>query len=173
MIVRAVGPWILAAGLAASFSSGCGGDEDYALPTEYELGFPSTEVAVVTASVHLYVVDATGRERDSCSQLLAARNAKTKFDRVLVDTKVDLCNAFSKKPQVDVSFGARAFFVAASSVDDPEVDYLLGCAVTLVGTDGPKPHVDLALAPGALDPQKLVTSDCRSLTDRCSGKCSK
>jgi hypothetical protein len=165
-------PWLLASALIASLGSGCGGDDDYALPTEYELTFPSTEVAVVTDSVHLYVVDATGRDRDACSQLFAARNAGTKFDRVLVETKLDVCGAFVQRPKVEVSFGARAFFVAASSVDEPEGDYLLGCAVALVGSDGMKPHVDLALAPGVLDPKKLVASvNCRSLTDRCAGKC--
>jgi len=164
--------WVVGAGLAASLGSGCGGDENYALPTEYELTFPSTEVAIVTDSLHLYVVDATGRDRDACSQLFAARNARTKFDRVLVETKLDVCGAFLQPAKLDVSFGSRAFFVAASSVAEPEGDYLLGCTVALVGSDGAKPHVDLALAPGVLDPKKLVASvNCRSLTDRCAGKC--
>lgn len=151
----------------------CGG-EDAQLPTSYEIGFPSNDVAIVTDSVSVFVIDATGREADVCNELFAARTAGIDFDRVLSQTRIELCNLVGASPPLNVSFGTRALFVAATSVDTGDADFLRGCAVAHVGADTPKPRVDLSLAGPNLDPKKVTRPvDCRSVSDRCAKQCTK
>lgn len=134
--------------------------------------FPSTQAAVGTDFVQLYVFDVNSpAERASiCLDKIAARKRQEPLDESLLPRAWNICELLAGRPPVTVPYGEKAILAVAQRKDRNSQlqDFMVGCAVQTIGDgDAPIP-VHLAL----IDVRTPVPdTNCATVADWCGGRC--
>lgn len=141
-------------------------------PVTVTFQFPSTQAAIATDFLQLYLFDVRSeadRER-LCLEKLLDRSKGVDLAADAVPPPWNLCELFAGKRAVEVPYGERAILaVAQRRVDQGKLeDVLIGCSVQAVGPDEPLAPIALTL----VDVMKpLPTTTCTSVELWCGGFC--
>lgn len=134
--------------------------------------FPSTQAAVATDFVQLYVFDVnTPAERSSiCLDKITARKRKEPLGASLTPPPWNICELLAGRRPATIPYGEKAILAVAQRKDrnNELQDFMLGCSVQTLGDgDAPIP-VRLAL----IDVRTPVPeTNCATVGDYCGSRC--
>ena len=134
--------------------------------------FPSTQAAVATDFVQIYVFDVTTpQERTSiCLDKITARKRKEALDASLTPPPWNICELLAGRRPATIPYGEKAILAVAQRKDrnNELQDFMLGCSVQTLGDgDAPIP-VHLAL----VDVRTPVPeTNCATVGDYCGSRC--
>lgn len=134
--------------------------------------FPSTQAAVATDFVQLYVFDvATPQERSSiCLDKITARKRKEPLEASLTPPPWNICELLAGRRPATIPYGEKAILAVAQRKDrnNELQDFMLGCSVQTLGDgDAPIP-IHLAL----VDVRTSVPeTNCATVGDYCGSRC--
>ncbi|MFO0665053.1 MAG: hypothetical protein U0174_13955 [Polyangiaceae bacterium] len=146
----------------------CGGDDQPAAPTTFDLRFASVDVAVATESIEVLVFDPLARETRICEQLLVKRRSRQDLGRPIARLPpTPLCDVLGENLQpIEIGYGTWAFLAIAQRGG---TDYLLGCALANVGPGTEKPVITFSFA-NSTTAQPPATA-CLDVSQKCKKAC--
>jgi hypothetical protein len=133
--------------------------------------FPSTQAAVATDYVQLYVFDVTPEDRGSiCLDKVTARKREEPLNPSFTPPAWNICELLGGRNPATIPYGEKAILAVAQRKDKNNElqDFMIGCAVETVGDgDAPIP-IHLAL----LDVRTPVPdTNCATVGDYCGLRC--
>jgi len=133
--------------------------------------FPSTQAAVATDFVQLYVFDISPDQRSSiCLDKITARRREEPLNPSLTPPPWNICELLQNRRPATIPYGEKAILAVAQRKDrnNELQDFMIGCSVQTLGDgDAPIP-VRLAL----LDVRTPVPeTNCATVGDYCSSRC--
>ena len=155
-------------GFCVVLISACGSDDTKKAPTNYDLRFPSIDVAVATDTIEVFVFDPLAKETRICEELLVKQRSQQELGQWIARLPpTPLCDVLSgNTAPVDVGFGTWAFFAVAQR---SSTDYLLGCTLANVGPGTEKPVITFSYASSTAPPAPPTT--CLDVTQKCKRAC--
>lgn len=162
----------LAAGLVAFAllvvgAGACSASPDGPSTGTYSIQFPSTEAAVATDTVQVFVFDAPkpSDRATYCQSLIQGRRRKDPQKPLYQSTPVNICELLQGRRPITVSYGEKAVMAVGQR---GAVDFLIGCVIQTFG-DGDAPlDIDLTLVDLG---QPVPETDCKSVSAACQEKC--
>jgi hypothetical protein len=133
--------------------------------------FPSTQAAVATDFVQLFVFDITPEQRNSvCLDKIGARKRQEPLNASLTPPPWNICELLAGRRPATIPYGEKAILAVAQRKDrnDQLQDFMIGCAVQTLGEgDAPLP-VRLSLVNvGTPVPE----TNCATVGDYCGSRC--
>ena len=133
--------------------------------------FPSTQAAVATDFVQLFVFDVTPEQREKvCLEKIGARKNQEPLNASLTPPPWNICELLAGRRPATIPYGEKAILAVAQRKDrnNELQDFMIGCAVQTLGDgDAPIP-VRLAL----LDVRTPVPdTNCATVGDYCNSRC--
>jgi hypothetical protein len=163
--------FVLVAGLLLGGIVACSAGE--ASPTSgiVTMQFPSTQAAVATDFVQLFVFDVGPDQAASiCLDKIQARKRQEPLDASLTPPPWNICELLAGRRPATLPYGEKAVLAVAQRKDknDQLQDFMIGCAVQTLGDgDAPIP-VRLSLVNvGTPVPE----TNCATVGDYCGSRC--
>lgn len=133
--------------------------------------FPSTQAAVATDFVQIFVFDIKPEEAGSiCLDKVSARKRQEPLNASLTPPPWNICELLAGRRPATIPYGEKAILAVAQRKDknDQLQDFMVGCAVQTLGDgDAPIP-VRLALIDvGTPVPE----TNCATVGDYCGSRC--
>jgi hypothetical protein len=130
----------------------------------FDIGFPSTSAAVLTDNVKVYVFAG----QMSCNDLVRLRQTAQPFPAALVETPaLAPCQLLENRGNsFDLNANADYTMVAVGQIGGHDV--FIGCAVQVGYGATQALSIPLTFID---DRQKLGTTNCNTLSDKCKGAC--
>jgi len=153
----------------ALVAGACSSEPDGPSTGTYAIHFPSTEAAVATDTVQIFVFDAPkpGERASYCQSLIQGRRRKDPQKPVYQNTPVNICELLQGRRPITVSYGEKAVMAVGQR---GAVDFLIGCVIQTFG-DGDAPlDIDLTLVDLG---QPVPETDCKSVSAACQEKCTR
>lgn len=149
--------------------SACASAADGPSRGNYTLEFPSTEVAVATDTVQVFVFalpEPSARE-SYCRELIDGRKRSDLQKAEVESVPANICELLKGRRPITVPYGEWAVLAVGQRGTD---DFVIGCAIQTIGEgDAPLP-IELSLVNPA---QAVPVSDCKSVSDACAAKCTR
>lgn len=134
-------------------------------PVNFNVGFPSTSAAILTDSVKVYVFDGTPT---SCTELVRLRQTQQPLPATITETgALSPCQlAAGQGGSFELPMNGTYTMLAVGQIGGADV--FAGCVVqTSYGTTEAR-TIQLSFIDNK---QKLATTTCVKLSDKCSGAC--
>lgn len=149
----------------------CSGGEASPTGGVVTVQFPSTQAAVATDFVQLFVFDITPEQRPSvCLDKVTARKREEKLNESLAPPPWNICELLAGRRPATIPYGEKAILAVAQRKDrnNELQDFMIGCSVQTLGDgDAPIP-VRLAL----IDVRTPVPdTNCATVGDYCGSRC--
>lgn len=133
--------------------------------------FPSTQAAVATDFVQLFVFDITPEQRTSvCLDKIAARKRQEALDASLTLQPWNICELLAGRRPATIPYGEKAILAVAQRKDrnDQLQDFMIGCSVQTLG-DGDAP---IPVRMSLVDVRTPVPeTNCATVGDYCGSRC--
>lgn len=138
----------------------------------YTVQFPSTEAAVATDYVQLFVFDVEGDPAKYCDQLIATRikTPGSLAPKIPPEPSANICEMLAGIKPVTIPYGEYALLAVGQrrNADGRAEDFMIGCAIMTIGAgDAPK---SIQMRP-VVENVPLPATTCASVGDFCSRKC--
>lgn len=149
----------------------CSASESAPTTGVVSMQFPSTQAAVATDFVQLFVFDIKPEEASSvCLDKVGARKRQEPLNASLTPPPWNICELLAGRRPATIPYGEKAILAVAQRKDknDQLQDFMVGCAVQTLGDgDAPIP-VRLALIDvGTPVPE----TNCATVGDYCGSRC--
>jgi hypothetical protein len=133
--------------------------------------FPSTQAAVATDFVQLFVFDITPEQRASiCLDKIGARKRQEPLNATLSPPPWNICELLAGRRPATIPYGEKAILAVAQRKDrnDQLQDFMIGCAVQTLGDgDAPLPVRLSLINVGTPVPE----TNCATVGDYCGSRC--
>jgi hypothetical protein len=133
--------------------------------------FPSTQAAVATDFVQLFVFDITPEQRETvCLDKIGARKRQEPLNASLTPPPWNICELLAGRRPATIPYGEKAILAVAQRKDrnDQLQDFMIGCAVQTLGEgDAPLPVRLALLNVGTPVPE----TNCATVGDYCGSRC--
>ena len=134
--------------------------------------FPSTQAAVATDFVQLFVFDVNSPEERGtlCQDKVAARKANAPLNPSLTPQPWNICELLAGRRPATIPYGEKAILAVAQRKDrnNELQDFMIGCAVQTLG-DGDAP---LPIYLSLIDVRTPVPdTNCATVADYCGSRC--
>jgi hypothetical protein len=133
--------------------------------------FPSTQAAVATDFVQLFVFDIPPEERSNvCLDKIAARKRAEPLNASLTPPPWNICELLAGRRPATIPYGEKAILAVAQRKDrnDQLQDFMIGCSVQTLGDgDAPLPVRLSLLDVGTPVPE----TNCATVGDYCGSRC--
>ena len=157
--------------LAASMGVACTAGEASPTGGVVAMQFPSTQAAVATDFVQLYVFDVTPEQRASiCLDKVQARKREEPLNASLTPPPWNICELLAGRRPATIPYGEKAILAVAQRKDanDQLQDFMIGCAVQTLGDgDAPIPVRMALIDVGTPVPE----TNCATVGDYCGSRC--
>ena len=168
---RLVGRSFAVLAVAATVAACTAGDASPS-PGVVTMQFPSTQAAVATDFVQLYVFDIkTPAERSSiCLDKVTARKRKEPLNESFLPPPWNICELLAGRRAATIPYGEKAVLAVAQRKDrnDQLQDFMLGCSVQTLGEGDALVPIRLAL----IDVRTPVPeTNCATVGDYCGSRC--
>jgi hypothetical protein len=161
--------------LACAALTACSAPDPGPSQGRYTVEFPTTEAAVATDFVQVFVFDVIDETKRGslCDDLISTRITAPATLKPSVDPPApatNICEMRAGIKPVTIPYGEHALLAVAQRRNKDQLqDLLIGCTIMTIGDgDAPLP-IQLRLVNPT---QQLPTTNCASVGDYCGGKCS-
>ncbi len=160
----------LVLGIFAAVSA-CSAAPDGPSKGNYTVSFPSTQAAVATDSVVVYVFDGPKSAADRagyCQALIQARKKREPQRPISQSKAANICELLQGRQPIEVAYGEKALMAIGLRGDD---DFLIGCVIQSFGDGDAALDIDLTLVDVGVS---VPFTDCKSVSAACTeGKCTR
>jgi hypothetical protein len=133
--------------------------------------FPSTQAAVATDFVQLFVFDITPEQRSTvCLDKIGARKRQEPLNATLTPPPWNICELLAGRRPATIPYGEKAILAVAQRKDrnDQLQDFMIGCSIQTLGDgDAPLPVRLALLNVGTAVPE----TNCATVGDYCGSRC--
>lgn len=139
-------------------------------PGKVTIDFPSTEAAIATDYVQLYVFEITAAERETfCDAAVSARKGGETLEASDTPRAWNVCELLEGRPPIEIEYGEKAILaVAQRSAGNLLEDFMIGCAAAKVGEG----NLPVPILLHAIDETKpLPPTSCTTVSDFCGRRC--
>lgn len=159
-------------GLAfAVLCSACSAGEASPTTGSVTVQFPSTQAAVATDFVQLFVFDITPEQRGTvCLDKIGARKRQEPLNANLTPPPWNICELLAGRRPATIPYGEKAILAVAQRKDrnDQLQDFMVGCSIQTLGDgDAPLPVRLALLNVGTPVPE----TNCATVGDYCGSRC--
>ena len=157
--------------IVAVFGSACTAGEASPTAGVVSMQFPSTQAAVATDFVQLFVFDITPEQRETiCLDKIGARKRQEPLNASLTPPPWNICELLAGRRPATIPYGEKAILAVAQRKDrnDQLQDFMIGCSVQTLGEgDAPLPVRLALLNVGTPVPE----TNCATVGDYCGSRC--